>query len=179
VRTPNLARIAARLDLAQRAFLTAADGVPPDLWRARPPDGGWSAGEVVAHLCQVERTILTGADRLIREPAKPVPFLRRFHVPLALVEVRLLRRKTPIPLDPQLVQHKEAMLADLRALRERTLAFLDETRDRDLSPYYWPHPFLGMLNLYSWFEMIAAHQIRHSKQVRQISGNLPKSVAIA
>ena len=69
---------------------------------------------------------------------------------------------------------KELMLAELRGARERTLAFLEETNGRELSGYRWPDPFLGMLNVYEWFEMIAAHQTRHTKQVKEIVELLPK-----
>ena len=53
---------------------------------------------------------------------------------------------------------------------------LDETQGRDLSVYYWPHPFLGKLNFYNWFTFIAVHQIRHTKQMVEIAKNLPKRV---
>jgi hypothetical protein len=104
--------------------------------------------------------------------------LKRFHFPLALVEARVIRLKTPIPLDPELVREKETMLAELREVRERTLAFMDETKGRDLSAYRWPHPFLGSFNMYGWFQMIAAHALRHEKQMRKIATGLPKPIAI-
>ena len=114
---------------------------------------------------------------MTQKPAKPTPLLKRLHLPLALVESRLVRRKTPIPLDPQLVREKEAMFAELRDVRERSLAFLDETQNRDLSAYCWPHAFIGTLNLYEWFQMIASHELRHTKQMQEIAANLPKVVA--
>jgi hypothetical protein len=103
-----------------------------------------------------------------------VPLLKRFHLPLALVEARLIRRKTPIPLDPELVREKETMLAELRGIRERTLAFVDETKGRDLSKYRWRHAFLGMLNTYEWLQMIACHEIRHEKQLQEIANSYRK-----
>ena len=93
-----------------------------------------------------------------------------------LLEARVIRRKTPLPLDHSLLGSKEEMLAELRAVRERSLAFLEETKRRDLSAYCWPHAFLGVLNIYEWFEMIAAHQLRHTKQIREIAAALPKVV---
>jgi hypothetical protein len=78
-----------------------------------------------------------------------------------------------------LIGDKEQMLGELRAARERTLAFLEETKCRDLSAYCWPHAFLGMLDVYEWFEMIAAHQVRHTKQIREIAARLPKVVGIS
>ncbi len=70
-------------------------------------------------------------------------------------------------------------MAELRAARERTLAFLEETKARDLTVYRWPHAFLGMLNVYEWFEMIAAHEQRHTKQMKEIAEHLPKAVGIS
>ena len=93
-----------------------------------------------------------------------------------LVEARVIRRKSPVPLDESLMAEKEAMLAGLRGARERTLAFISETEQRDLSAYCWRHPFLGMLNLYEWLEMIAAHQLRHMKQIREIEAKLSRKL---
>ncbi len=134
------------------------------------------AGEVVCHLIMVEQAVIKGADRLLQSPPKPRPFLKRFHIPMSLVESRVIRRKSPIPLDPGLIGEKEMMLGQLRTVRERTLAFLEETKGKDLSNYHMAHPFLGTLNAYEWFQMIASHEVRHSKQMREIAGALPKSV---
>jgi hypothetical protein len=95
---------------------------------------------------------------------------------MAMVESRLISLKSPIPLDPALVGQKEEMLAQLREVRGRTLAFVEETRGRDLANYHMPHPFLGTLNTYEWFQMIASHELRHTKQMKEISAALQKSV---
>jgi hypothetical protein len=168
-----------KLSCAQTAFLQAADCVRAEQWRAKPKADEWSAAELVAHLVMVERTIIGSADRITQKTPKPIPLLKRLHFPMWLVESRIIRRKSPIPLDPSLLNTKEEMLGELRAARERTLAFLEETAKRDLSAYCWPHPFLGMLNGYEWFEMIASHEIRHTKQMREIAARLPKAVESA
>ena len=74
-------------------------------------------------------------------------------------------------------QWLETMLAQLRSVRERTLAFLEETQHRDLSAYSWRHPFLDRLDFYDWFAFLAAHEIRHSKQMWEIGQILRKGVA--
>jgi hypothetical protein len=96
---------------------------------------------------------------------------------MAVAKSRLIRLETPIPLDPGILHEKEEMLAELRQVRERTLAFIEESMERDLSKYRMPHPFLGTLNTYEWFQLIASHEIRHTKQMREIVGSLPKTVA--
>ena len=175
---PSLATIVENLGRAQSELLRAADTVPAEQWKTTPGEGRWSAGELVGHLITVERTIILRSDKLLQKPPKSVPFYKRFHLPMAIVESRLIRRKTPISTDSQMVREKEAMLAELREIRERTLAFIEETRGRDLSRYSMPHAFLGTLNAYEWFQMIASHEIRHTKQMREIAGALPKIVAI-
>jgi len=71
------------------------------------------------------------------------------------------------------------MLAELRGVRERTLAFIEETRGRDLHKYNMSHPFLGSLNAYEWLQFIASHEIRHMKQMREIATTLkPKTVTL-
>ena len=166
-----------KLAASQQEFLLAAEAISAAKWRQPPAAGAWSAAELVAHLCQVERGILGYADRVIRKTPLPVPFYRRFHFPLALVESRLIRRKAPAEPNPAALSGKETMLADLRAVREKTLAFLEETGQRDLAPYFWRHPFLGQLNFYDWFAFVAAHQVRHIGQMLEIAKNLPKDVA--
>ena len=162
---------------AEKQFLAAADAVPPDQWQTHPAEGRWSAGELVCHLIQVETAIIKNAIRVLQHPPKPRPFSKRFHLPMAVVESRLIPRKTPIPLDPALVCEKDKMLAQLREVRRQTRAFLEEkTQGKDLGKYHMPHPFLGTFNLCQWFQVIASHQVRHSKQMRKIAAALPKTV---
>jgi hypothetical protein len=70
------------------------------------------------------------SDRVIRKAPLPTSWINRIHFPVAMVESRLIRRKTPLALDEELFGQKETMLAELRGVRERTLAFLEETRTR-------------------------------------------------
>jgi len=95
---------------------------------------------------------------------------------MMIVERRVIRRQAPAALEPQVVGGKEEMLAELRGVRERTLAFIEETRGRNLSRYNMPHSFLGNLNAYDWLQFIASHEIRHTKQMREIAEALPKTV---
>jgi len=174
--TTTLKPIIEKLGKAQFGMLRAADAVSAELWKTRPATGVWAAAELIGHVMTIERGVLATADRYLQNPPRHFSRMRRVHLPVALAESRVFRVKTPIPLDPTLVQEKEAMLAELREVRERTLAFIDETKGRDLSVYRWPHTFLGVLNAYQWMEMIAGHEVRHTKQMREIAARLPKAV---
>ena len=161
----QLQPIIQKLSSAQETLLRAADGVSAPDWLKRPGPACWSAGHLVAHLCLVERGTLVLADRIMQKQPKPQPFYKRLHLPIAMVESRIVKRTSPaIVAPPDELGGKEIMIAELRGVRERTLAFLEETHGRDLSRYSWQHPFLGYPNFYEWFAFIAAHQIRHSKK---------------
>lgn len=169
----NLSPILAHLQESRARLFTAADAVSTLYWSTSPGTEGWSTAEIVAHLMMVEQTITARASKLIAQPPKFTPIWRRAHMPLRVTEWRGIRRKTPIPLDRNLLAEKEVMLAALRAVRSRTIAFLDALPDRDLSMYRWPHPFLGNLNFYDWFRVVGYHEIRHCKQIREIVELLP------
>ena len=170
----DVGRIIAQLSRVRAGLDSAVDGVPAELWREPPRPGAWSAAEVIAHLTMVEGAITDGAAKRVREAPPAVPFWKRLRLPVWLAEWRGIRVKTPIPLDPKLLDEKEAMLGRLASLRWRTLALLEETRDRELSAYRWKHPFFGSLNYYSWFRVVAHHEARHTQQIREIIECLQK-----
>jgi uncharacterized damage-inducible protein DinB len=161
---------------AQTGLLSAADSVPADEWKSRPSEGRWSAAELIAHLIMVERAVIGKADRVAQKPPKRVSLLKRIHIPMALVESRWIRRKSPVPIEQEMLRDKEEMLAELRTVRERSLAFLEETRGRNLGEYCWPHPALGTLNIYEWMQFLASHEVRHTKQMREIAASLLKAI---
>jgi hypothetical protein len=172
----SLDSLITNLAKTQKSFLRAADAVPSEFWKASPSVGRWSAAEVVAHLMMVERAVIGKADRIVQNPPKHVPFVKRFHLPMALVESRLVRRKTPIPVDTAMLREKAGMLAELREVRELSFSFLEETKSRDLSEYRWAHPALGTLNTYQWIQFLSSHEIRHAKQMEEIAASLPKLI---
>lgn len=147
---PSLQSISNHLSRAELQFLAATDLVSSEHWKICPREGCWSAGELVCHLITVERFIMHRASRLLQNHPTPRPFFKRFHLPMLLVEARLIPRKTPIPLDPALVLEKDAMLTHLREVRADTLVFIRETAGKDLRKYHMPHPFPGSLNMYEW-----------------------------
>ena len=169
-------RILKKLNDSRIGFLQGADAISISQWKTRPTPERWSAAEVTAHLIQVEKGIVHAASRVIAHEPRSISVLKRLHLPLFAVEARLIRRKSPIPLDPQMLLEKETMLGEMRRTRDVTFDFLKRTGDRDLHKYCWPHPFLGCLSFYTWFELIAAHETRHTKQVKEISAQIPNLV---
>ena len=165
----DLTPIVGRLNQTRTGLLAVLDTIPAERWRKQPPQGGWSAAEVIAHLTMVEQAILGGAERVLQKEPAPIPLWKRLHIPPVVSEWRTFKAKTPIPLDPSLLDEKQAMLDRFQALRQRTLIFIEANRNRDLSRWRYPHPFFGSLNVYSWLKNIYHHEIRHTKQLREIA----------
>ena len=61
---PDLQFAVEKLRRAQDGLLRAADSVPSGDWNIPPEVNAWSAAQLVAHLCQVERGVLGYADRV-------------------------------------------------------------------------------------------------------------------
>ena len=164
----NLGPLIERLRRTKEKFEAVARKVPAQHWRTPPREGAWSAAEIVAHVTMVE-TLMTGAAaKITRKPPVAVPLLKRFHIPVALVAWRGKRVETPIPLDTLLLDGREVMLSRLAEQRARTLAVLEASRETNLRKYRLQHPFLGSLHYYDWFRTLAAHDVRHAKQLTDV-----------
>jgi uncharacterized damage-inducible protein DinB len=68
----------AKLGRVQQVLLKAADAVPSSEWNAPPDRNSWFVAHLIAHLCQVERGMLSYADRVIRKAPSRVPWIKRF-----------------------------------------------------------------------------------------------------
>lgn len=162
----NLARVRSKLDAVLRA-------VPEGDWKRKPAAGGWSVGEVVAHLIQVETAVLDAGVKRLAQPPRTLKsgwLPRSVWPPIWLIPYRGLKRQTPIPMDAALVASKTEMLETLAQRRQETLCFLRETLQpgRCLDGYFWNHPFFGSLTLLEWCRVLAYHETRHRKQIREI-----------
>ncbi|HMD32194.1 MAG TPA: DinB family protein [Candidatus Acidoferrales bacterium] len=164
----DVARIVELLNTAHLGLLEVCEKIPVARWRKAPPKGGWSTAEVIAHLTMVEEAVWFGVrEELTRQPRR-YPFLKMLHFPVAISSVRMIKRKTPIPLDSAMVKTRQEALESYSAVRQRTLKFIAEQSNRNLAPYRRRHPFLGSLNLYDWMRVLAYHEIRHTKQIQEI-----------
>jgi DinB superfamily len=163
----NLAR-------AQQRFLRTADAVSVERWQTRPDRDRWSAAELVAHLIVVESAVIGAAGRVLQRGPRRTTLLKKFHLPLALAEARVIKLKSPLPLDPELVREKETMLAELREVRRGTLAISRKRKGETCAPMVGG---IGSLNMYGWFQLIASHQVRHEKQLRETADCLRKVIA--
>jgi hypothetical protein len=117
----------------------------------RPPDGTWSAREVVHHLADSE---MTSAIRLRRLLAEDSPVIQGYDE--EEFARRLFYRERPI----------EGSLAAFRAARESTAGILEL-----LSEEQWrragTHSESGPYSAETWLEIYAAHAHDHAEQIRR------------
>ncbi|MGA8038439.1 MAG: DinB family protein [Candidatus Acidiferrales bacterium] len=165
----NLAPILALLSSTRSQLIASADAFPSDRWRTAPTEGKWSAAQIVVHTMQVEESIIRASKKTVQKSPYSVPFFKRFHLPLALAAGRVRKLKSPIAIDESRVPVQSEYAEKITATRRGTLEFIDETRSRDLHPYTFPHPVFGPLNIYDWFRLIAYHELRHAKQIREVA----------
>lgn len=161
----NLSKIYTHLEKSESFYLSAAVKVPRDRWLEAPAGGGWSAGEISAHVAAIEERILSRTAKILEKPPVSLPIWKRFHLPVSLGASRRRRVVSTIPLDPSTVVEREASLARVSATRVATLEFLKSLAGRNLRGYRFPHPFLGSFSIQDWFFFIGYHQIRHAKQI--------------
>jgi DinB superfamily len=165
----KLAPIVSLLSRTRSQFVVTVDAFPSERWRDAPRDGAWSAAEIVTHTMQIEEAIILGSRKTLKKQPYPVAFLKRFHLPLALASTRARNLESPVRIDSNRIPAQSEYAGHITACRQRTLDFVDETRDRDLRPYTFPHPVFGALNLYDWLRLIAYHELRHAKQIREVA----------
>ena len=173
----NISFLLDKLRRSRKQFEGAARKVPREHWRTPPRAGAWSAAEVVAHVTMVEPLMTGAAAKITRKPPVTVPLWKRFHIPVILVTWRGMRVQTPIPLDTLLLDDREVMLSRLSEQRQRTLSVLEAGRETNLRKYRVQHPFLGSLHYYDWFRTLAAHDVRHTKQLRDVMREVMLDIA--
>ncbi|HTQ87186.1 MAG TPA: DinB family protein [Candidatus Solibacter sp.] len=170
----DVASIVELLNRAHLELLEACEQIPANRWKRNPPKGGWSASEVVAHLTMVEAAVWNGVREELSKKTPRHSFLNRLHIPVVMAAYRVIKRKNPIPLDSAMIKARQEALESYSAARNRTLKFIAEQASRNLAPYRRKHPFLGSLNLYDWMRMLAYHEMRHTKQIREIGKSFEK-----
>jgi hypothetical protein len=135
----------------------------------RPSERDWSIGEILHHLTLAE--IATGklTSKLLKEAAAGVqPY------PPDLGSFAPLPPWPPGPAEappvvrPEQGQPIEALLADMRAARERSRQSIERLAGVDPRPLTWRHFALGEMNLAQWWMLQARHDGDHLQQLRRV-----------
>ena len=171
---PHLSEVLTRLDNARATLRGAIDAVPPAMQRQRPAADRWSAAEVLEHLPLVElifggrivialETARTGLSPEA-QPRAPLPDAveRR-------MGDRVNKRQAPEPARPTGTVDIATGWTTLEGHHAHLRAALAGCDGLALSQVTLDHPFFGTMNVYQWVELMAAHEGRHTEQIREIA----------
>jgi DinB superfamily len=173
----HLEEVFSRLDRSRAALRAAVDSVPREARETRPAPDRWSAAEVVEHLSIVERifggrieqAIAARAAELNRESSD------RVQLPDAIVARmadRVNKRQAVEAAQPTGTLSCEAAWTAFTKGHERVSASVGAADGLALGEVTVDHPFFGTLTIYQWIELMAAHEGRHTEQIKEIASAL-------
>jgi hypothetical protein len=172
---PHLEDVFSRLDRSRAALRAAVDSVAVPLRQQRPAPERWSAAEVLEHLSIVER-IFTGriADALDAARAGGLAGEAGGRTPLPdAVEARMAdranRRDAPEPSRPSGTLDVAAAWDAVERGHEQLRTLIADADGLALSLVTVAHPAFGTMTVYQWVELMAAHEARHTEQIKEIA----------
>jgi hypothetical protein len=171
----HLTEVLARLDGARATLRGAIEAIPSTLQRQRPAPERWSAAEVVEHLTIVER-LFSGRIMTAIAEARSAGLATEAHARTPLpdwIEQRMAdrvnRRQAPETAHPTGTVDVATAWATLESNHAALRAALAGADGLALSQVTLDHPFFGTITVYQWFELMAAHEGRHTEQIKEIA----------
>ncbi len=161
------------LDRNRVALEQAVDAVPDSLRGRRPAPDRWSVADVLEHLTLVEGRVtkLLGTHVAAAREAGLGAESDASPVLPAMNVATIIDRSEPIVARegslPKGAQDASAALTALVAQRKLLTEFIESVDGLALSDVMVPHPRLGQLNVYQWLIFLAAHEARHTEQIRE------------
>ncbi|MCM3879023.1 MAG: DinB family protein [Vicinamibacterales bacterium] len=171
---PHVVDVFQQLDEARLKLRAAVDTVPAPLRGKRPGDDRWSVNEILEHLSLVEQRFAGLIAMRIAEAAQSdvgVEQETRDPFPTRLRQMfadRANRRSAPEAVHPTGSLGDEAAWAAVERARVMTRDIVSAADGLALSRIVHNHPVFGTLSVYQLVELIANHEVRHSKQIAGI-----------
>jgi hypothetical protein len=156
-----------RLDSAHQALSASVKNLDPALFPRRPGENEWSVAEVVHHLCLVEERVLKDLTKSVQGPPANVSPWKKL-IPMRMVSVRFKRFKAPKAVEPLGTLPKDELLNTYDEVRSRLKQFCADHGTPRLRKALFKHPFFGDLDGVAAVSMVAFHEQRHNKQIREI-----------
>ncbi len=135
-------------------LLATVEGLDQAVLTWRPPGGGWSVRDNLAHLADAERAHRRFVGAVLDGKSTR---LEGFDLDRWNLE-HVARRAA---------QSADEILAALRAEREETLDFI-ATIPADAWDKQGDHPALGLVNVRQVIKVIGVHERMHLKEIRQL-----------
>ena len=137
----------------------------------RPAESEWSVGEIVHHLTIAETHTGKLTTKLVRE-AEAAGALAPYPADLAAVDPLPPTGPEPAQAPPVVwPEHGRALpelLADMKAVRERSRTSIEKIATLDPRRLAFKHFRLGDLNIAQWWMLQAQHDGTHHQQIRDV-----------
>ena len=171
---PRIEELVDALDSRRAELTCAVNEVPTSARNRRPSEDRWSVAEVLEHLALVEENIAQRIKQLVTEQRANGLGAERDSTSVAqtfdsaFMLDRTRKRVAREAVQPRTGIDAAAAWTHLEHARQVTKDTLRELNGMSLSEVSAPHPALGSLNGYQWFLFLAAHEARHTAQIREI-----------
>ena|ERR1700752_393038 len=156
-----------RLDAVHAELKTTVNGVDRALLSKRPAENEWSVAAIIEHLCLVEGAVMKGINKKLEQPPVKVGFLRKFF-PMRIVSLRMKRLQAPKYVQPaNELPPIDELLEKFDAVRANTKEICIKEGPERLSQVCLKHPYFGDMDGAAAVSMVAFHEQRHLKQIRE------------
>ena len=169
----RVARQLQTLERSTQALLNSVATWTPGQLLAHPADNAWSALEVIAHLCQVEKSFIHMVRKSALGPAS-VSLAERLRARVVITVMYLpVRVKvpggTPVQAKPDCRQTLQEARGEWLAIRQRLRALLDRKTDLPRNRGVFRHPVSGWMTLELAVAFLASHCRHHLYQVNRLA----------
>lgn len=175
---PHVTDVLARLDQSRESLRSALASMADADRRRRPSPERWSGVEIVEHVGLVDRRFTAMlAEELTAARAAGLGPETQARLPLPEPVARALGDRTaprtaPDPARPSGALDEAAAWVAATSARDAFRLLIAGCEGLALSRVVHAHAFFGTLDIYQWVELIAAHEERHARQVREVAAQL-------
>jgi hypothetical protein len=162
------------LEAVRRDVLAEVEGLSQAQAEWRPGEKDWSVGEIVHHLTLAEVNTGKLTTKLTREAeaagtVKPFPADLRELTPLAAGPAA--GAEAPPVVWPERGKPIGELVADMKAVRERSRQSMEKLAGIDPRPLVFKHFRLGDLDLSQWWRLQTEHDAIHLRQIRGVKSS--------
>lgn len=160
------------MESVRAQLLKEAEGLSQAQADWRPGEEEWSVGEILHHLTLAEVGTGKLTSKLLKEAPQPLP-----PFPADLKGFTPVPPPPPGPAKaPEVVYPErghllERLIADLKAIRERSRVSVERIAAVDPRGLKWRHFTLGEMDLAQWWLLHVRHETDHLQQLRGVKAS--------